>query len=113
MQACNWLETVHSRSNFHVFSRYHAGFPCLSQAELLLREFTPLMGKAVGRGKVRLLVQQCYRTDLCREAAAQIGLACPDNDYKVEGEHPQPWRLSEQIELGSDLMLGAPAECIK
>jgi hypothetical protein len=79
----------------------------------MLREFTPLIGKAVDREKLRSLAQQCYRTNLYRKAAAQIGLACPDNDYKVEGEHAQPWQLSEQIELGSDLMLGAPVELIK
>jgi nitrate/nitrite transport system substrate-binding protein len=109
----NRLETAHNQPNFHVFSRYHAGFPWRSQAELMLREFTPLIGKTVDREKLRSLAQQCYRTDLYREAAAQIGLACPDNDYKVEGEHSQPWQLSEQIELGSDLMLGAPVERIK
>ena len=98
-----------SQSNFHVFSSYSAGFPWRSQAEYILEQFAPLLGKALDKDKLAALVQQCFRTDLYREAASRSGLDYPDQDYKLEGVHAKPWMLNERIELGSDLMLGIDA----
>jgi nitrate/nitrite transport system substrate-binding protein len=96
-------------SNFHVFSSYSAGFPWRCQAESMLEQFAPLLGKALDRDKLAALAQQCFRTDLYREAASRAGLDYPDQDYKPEGVHRKPWMLNERIELGSDLMLGNDA----
>lgn len=94
-----------NHDNFHVFSRYCCGFPWRSQAELILTQFTPLLGKNIAQEKLSALAQQCFRTDLYREAAVKMDLPCPNNDYKTEGQHAEPWLLDERIELGSDLML--------
>ena len=98
-----------NQSNFHVFSSYSAGFPWRSQAESMLEQFAPMLGKALDRDKLAALAQQCFRTDLYREAASRAGLDYPDQDYKPEGVHGKPWMLNNRIELGSDLMLGQSA----
>ena len=98
-----------SQSNFHVFSSYHAGFPWRSQAESILEQLAPLLGKPVDSDKLASLVQQCFRTDLYREAASRSGLDFPDQDYKPEGIHAKPWMLNDKIQLGSDLMVSPVA----
>ncbi len=94
------------QSNFHVFSHYSAGFPWRSQAEYIVKQFTPLIGRAVNLEHLTLLAEQCFRTDLYRDAALRSGVAAPDQDYKPEGQHAEPWMLGEEIEIGSDLMMG-------
>jgi len=98
-----------SQSNFHVFSSYSAGFPWRSQAESMLEQFAPLLSKPLHRDQLAALAQQCFRTDLYREAASRAQIDYPDRDYKTEGVHRKPWMLNERIELGSDLMLGDSA----
>lgn len=98
-----------SRSNFHVFSSHHAGFPWRSQAESMLEQFTPLLGKPVDCDKMASLAQQCFRSDLYREAATRAGLNFPEQDSKPEGIHAEPWMLNDKIELGSDLMVSPSA----
>ena len=98
-----------SRSNFHVFSSHHAGFPWRSQAESMLEQFTPLLGKPVDCDKMASLAQQCFRSDLYREAATRAGLNFPEQDSKPEGIHAEPWMLNDKIKLGSDLMVSPSA----
>ena len=98
-------QTAQSRSNFHVFSSYHSGFPWRSQAESILDQFTPLLGKPVDLEKMASLAQQCFRSDLYREAATRAGLNYPKQDAKPEDVHSRPWMLDKDIELGSDLMV--------
>lgn len=98
-----------SHSNFHVFSDYHAGFPWRSQAESMLEQLTPQLGKPVDSEKRASLAQQCFRSDLYREAATLAGIDFPEQDSKPEGIHASPWKLSDKIELGSDLMVSAAA----
>ncbi len=102
-------KAVQSQSNFHVFSSFQAGFPWRSQAESMLEQFTPLLGKPVDSDKLASLAQQCFRSDLYREAATRAGLNYPDQDYKPEGAHAEPWMLNDNIELGSDLMVSPNA----
>jgi nitrate/nitrite transport system substrate-binding protein len=109
-------EIIHERSkiaqsqfNFHVFSSFQAGFPWRSQAQLMLEEFTPLLGKPVDTDKLASLSQQCFRSDLYREAATRAGLNFPEQDTKPEGIHAEPWMLNDNIELGSDLMVSPSA----
>ncbi|MGK0500214.1 MAG: nitrate/nitrite transport system substrate-binding protein [Oceanicoccus sp.] len=98
-----------SHDNFLVFSRYCCGFPWRSQAEILLNEFSTMLGKELDRDKLASLAQQCFRTDLYREAAAKLAIKSPNQDHKTEGAHASPWVLDDgvgqSIELGSDLML--------
>lgn len=98
-------ETPRQQQNFHVFSRYNAGFPWRSQAELILHQCEPLLGKVFDANRIASITQQCFRTDLYRETARLLEQPAPDKDYKTEGSHDQPYLFSEGIELGSDLML--------
>lgn len=97
---------THRQTNFHVFSQYHAGFPWRSHADLLLRQCSSVLGRSLDEEKLAALAQQCYRTDLYREAARLLDWPVPQQDYKREGEHEAPWELDRGIELGSDLVLG-------
>ncbi|MGB0449559.1 MAG: CmpA/NrtA family ABC transporter substrate-binding protein [Porticoccaceae bacterium] len=102
-------KAAQSQSNFHVFSSFQAGFPWRSQAESMLEQFTPLLGKPVDSDKLASLAQQCFRSDLYREAATRAGLNYPEQDSKPEGIHAEPWMLNDKIELGSDLMVSPDA----
>ena len=74
---------VHSEQiNFHVFNNLSAGFPWRSDAESMIQQFTPLLGKQIDSGKTRSLVQRCYRTDLYREAAQLLNIDCSKTDYR-------------------------------
>lgn len=101
----NRSNPAQQHSNFHVFSRYCSGFPWRSQAETILTEFSPMLGKSISKEKMAALAQQCFRTDLYREAAGKLNLPFPSCDFKPTGQHDAPWMLGD-IELGSDLMLG-------
>jgi nitrate/nitrite transport system substrate-binding protein len=98
-------KALQSHDNFLVFSRYCSGFPWRSQAELIMSQFVPLLGKEIEQEKLSALAQQCFRTDLYREAATKLDFPYPNSDYKTEGKHPKPWLFEEGIELGSDLLL--------
>lgn len=82
--AYNRVNDSHDLPNFHVFSKYNAGFPWRSQAELMLKECENLLGKEVEQAKISSISQQCYRTDLYREAARHLNITSPDSDYKTE-----------------------------
>lgn len=101
---------THQQAEFHVFSRYNAGFPWRSHAELLLRQCAAMLGKELDNNKLASLTQQCFRTDLYREAARKLGIPAPDKDTKTEGVHAQPWEYAPDIELGSDLILSPATE---
>lgn len=95
-------------SDFHVFARYHAGFPWRSQADWMVDRSSELLGKAISHDQRKLLVQQSYRTDLYREAARYLDLPVPSKDYKVEGQHSTSWDFEENVTLGPDLMIAPP-----
>ena len=44
---------------------------------------------------IQTTAEGVYRPDLFRLAAAAVGAAAPLVDEKVEGAHPEPWRLDE------------------
>ena len=92
-------------ASFQVFSQYNAGFPWRSQAEIILRQCSEQLGKPIEENRLVSLTQQCYRTDLYREAARHLGWPSPFKDHKPEGKHDAPWQFSEDITLGSDFML--------
>ena len=91
--------------DFHVFGRYQAGFPWRSHGEWMLQQCGELLGKSLPQERVKSLVQQTYRTDLYREAARHLELACPSRDYKPDNAHDQAWEFEPGVEVGSDLQL--------
>lgn len=91
--------------SFHLFSNLCAGFPWRSHAELILKYCGHQLGKEISAEQKRSLVQQCYRTDLFREAARILDIRSPDKDYKDEGTHSENWFIQDGIELGPDLII--------
>lgn len=91
---------------FHVFWDHQAGFPWRSHAQWIVKQSSALLGKAISEPDTRALVQQCYRTNLYREAARHLGVASPSQDYKDENRHADIWELESGIGLGPDLMMG-------
>lgn len=69
--------------SFHVFDHLNAGFPWRSDAEAMIRQFAPLIGKTISQESSRSLVQRCCRTDLYREAAQLLDIECPSVDYRA------------------------------
>lgn len=68
------------QSNFHIFASDYAGLPRSSQAELIIKQCSPLLGKPVDQKRLNLLAEQCFRADLYREAAALASMDCPVDD---------------------------------
>ena len=57
---------------------------------------------------MRAVAEAVYRPDIYREASSELELACPDDDYKIEGKHSQPWCLDSdqgEILMGPDCFL--------
>ncbi len=71
------------QTDFHVFDHLNAGFPWRSDAEAMISQFAPLIGKPVSKESSRSLVQRCCRTDLYREAALLLGIEYPAADYRA------------------------------
>ena len=93
--------------DFNVFSRYAANFPWRSHALWLLAQMVR-WGQL--REPVDLLgiAQTVYRPDLYRQAAAELGIACPTSDWKAEGAHAAPW-LRDGLILGADRYVNGAA----
>ncbi len=91
--------------HFHVFGRFQAGFPWRSDGKLMLQHIGDVMGKTFSEDDTKTLVQRTMRTDLYREAARQLGIPCPSQDYKPLNRHAEKWEIEPGIELGPDLML--------
>lgn len=91
--------------DFHVFSRYLAGFPWRSAASAMVQQCSFALGKGIGNDQISSLSQQCYRPDLYREAARLLGLPSPGRDALGTGSHAEPWELEPGILLGPDRTL--------
>lgn len=91
--------------DFHIFSRYQAGFPWRSGATRLLNHMGAQLGRTFGDEQAKALVQQCFRTDLYREAARYLGEPSPDSDYKQDDCHDEEWDFAQGITLGPDRLL--------
>jgi ABC-type nitrate/sulfonate/bicarbonate transport system substrate-binding protein len=92
-------------ADFHVFSRYHAGFPWRSSAALLTQHCSRAIGRPISAEEGISLAQQCYRPDLYREAARWLGVPSPARDIKQENLHSGSWEIEPGIVLGADLSL--------
>jgi ABC-type nitrate/sulfonate/bicarbonate transport system substrate-binding protein len=77
-RACPPIE----QSDFHVFDHLNAGFPWRSDAEQMIDQAAPLLGKPLSKESTKSLIQRCCRTDLYREAAQILGIDCPSVDYR-------------------------------
>jgi nitrate/nitrite transport system substrate-binding protein len=103
---------------FHVFQRFAATFPWRSHATWMLTQMLR-WGEIEKALDLRAVARSVYWTELYREVAAEVGIACPDQDEKLEGVHAEPWQLDSRagpIELGADRFVDGsrfdPRDCI-
>ncbi|MEX0607590.1 MAG: CmpA/NrtA family ABC transporter substrate-binding protein [Halofilum sp. (in: g-proteobacteria)] len=97
-------EPVTQVDDLLVFHRYAANFPWRSHT-LWYASQMARWGHLPAGVDLSAAVQQAVRPDLFREAAAEVGLLCPDEDMKLEGEHDAPWSLETAggvIAMGPD-----------
>jgi len=80
-------------AHFHVFDRFAAGFPWRSHAAWILTQMLR-WGQLEKALDVRAAAADVYWTELHREVAAELGMARPQIDEKIEGEHAAPWKLA-------------------
>ena len=93
-----------SMPDFNVFFRFAATFPWQSHAVWFLTQMLRWgqIDRAIDLGAT---ASEVYRPDLYREAAGALGMAVPNIDSKVEGEHARGWMLeqaSEPLAMGPD-----------
>lgn len=91
--------------DFHVHWKYQAGFPWHSDARRLLQGCSKEFARPLSDSDINRLTQQCYRTDLYRDACRYLGVTAPSQDYKPAGIHNSPWLFEPNIELGADTSL--------
>lgn len=91
---------------FHLFSRRSSGFPWRSDASQILHQVELQIERTLAAGQKQALIQECYRPDLYRTAARELGLPSPDQDTKEMNRHDQPWTADDGQELGADFCLG-------
>lgn len=88
------------------FDRYAASFPWRSHARWTLSQMRR-WGQMGDDVDIATTADAVYRPDLFREAAADLGLPTPADDFKPEGVHDAPWSAaaanSGAITLGADL----------
>lgn len=93
--------------DFNVFHRYAANFPWRSHAKWILAQMIR-WGEAPENSDIDGVVADAFRPDIYRVAAADIGIACPNRDEKVEGAHSHAWVMTdatEPIAFGADRFL--------
>lgn len=81
-----------------------ANFPWRSQALWYLSQMRR-WGQLSGNLDAKGLVARIYRTDLYRQAAESLNIACPLADEKIEGGHDAPWQLEalpQSIAMAAD-----------
>jgi len=73
------------------FSRAAASFPWQSHAAWIFSQMLRWgqVDHRVDQGRAL----ECYRPDLYRKAAADLGISAPLADSKTEGAHAEPWAL--------------------
>lgn len=92
-------------NQFHQFFDRSTGFPWRSHADLILNEVELQIGREFGDDQKHALVQACYRPDLYREAARELGIQSPDPDRKNENTHSESWISDQGLDMGADLFL--------
>jgi nitrate/nitrite transport system ATP-binding protein len=97
-------EAIRKVDDFNVFHRYAANFPWRSHATWFLGQMMR-WGHVSTDVSVENVTRTVYRADVYREAAAALGLATSDVDFKTEGDHAAAWQLTvgeEQLLMGPD-----------
>ena len=75
--------------DFHVFHRQYANFPWRSHADWFLAQMVR-WGQASPGIDVKATADRVYRTDIYRQAAQEMGVACPEVDRLPPGGHGEP-----------------------
>ena len=92
----------------HRFARFAATFPWRSHAAWIVTQMLR-WGQIEKPLDVRAAAALVYRSDLYREAAAELGVPCPAQDEKAEGIHDVRWSVPREgggtLELGPDLFI--------
>jgi nitrate/nitrite transport system substrate-binding protein len=86
--------------DFNVFFRNGANFPWVSHGLWLLGQMYR-WGHLTTPCDMGEVARSVYRPDLFRAAAAQLGIAAPVHDVKIEGGHAGSWLLDD-FPLGAD-----------
>lgn len=94
-----------------VFHRGAANFPWISHAMWFIEQMRRWgqIGAAVDAAQT---AAAAYLPALHREAAARVGVHCPEADYKSEGEHAGIWALpltSGPLPMGADCFFDGAA----
>jgi nitrate/nitrite transport system substrate-binding protein len=90
--------------DFNVFHRYAANFPWRSHAVWFLSQMVR-WGQIDRPVRFREVAEAVYLSDVFREAAGELGIPVPGDDYKTEGEHAAAWSLdvpSGTLRMGAD-----------
>lgn len=93
--------------DFNVFHRYAANFPWRSHAKWILSQMIR-WGDAPENVDIAAISEAAFRPDIYRNAAAELGIACPNRDEKVEGAHSHAWLMMDAtapIAFGPDRFL--------
>jgi len=80
--------------DYLIYNRYAANFPWRSHAVWFLTQMLR-WGQISQEVDIAAAAEAAYRPDLFRSAAADLGVATPIVDEKVEGLHTAPWTLDE------------------
>jgi nitrate/nitrite transport system substrate-binding protein len=80
--------------DYIIYHRYAANFPWRSHAVWFLTQMLR-WGQIGPEVDFAATAEQVFRPDSFREAAAELGVAFPLVDEKVEGAHAEPWLLHE------------------
>lgn len=98
-----------SMKDFNVFHRYAANYPWRSHAMWFITQMLR-WGQAehgLDEEQIKRVAEDVYRPQIHRNAAAALGIACPQADAKLEGIHGGPWQTQDEagnpLEMGSDL----------
>jgi ABC-type nitrate/sulfonate/bicarbonate transport system substrate-binding protein len=94
--------------HFHVFFRYLANYPWASHAKWFISQMyrwrqiqSPI--------DVDDIAARVFRSDLFAEAAADLGIVCPESGDKVEGVHEAEWPFElpdhSVVTMGRDLFM--------
>ena len=98
-------------NDYIVFHRYAASYPWRSHALWFLSQMLR-WGQLSPAVDINAAAASVYRPQAFRDAAAEIGVAVPLVDEKVEGAHAGPWLLEEAtrpIQMGPDLFFDGRA----
>ena len=75
--------------DFHLFHRQCANFPWRSHADWFLAQMVR-WGQASPGIDIKATADRVYRTDIYRQAAQEMGVACPEVDRLPPGGHGEP-----------------------